>query len=69
MSSSIKRPAAYRLVVADELGVLKGVFPVRLSSQPAPKCTWRLTAVPYMPAVIEVPAGPKWADAAVVQTW
>ncbi|WIA40417.1 hypothetical protein OEZ86_013774 [Tetradesmus obliquus] len=37
-----QQPAAYRLLAADELGVLK---------------------------VVEVPDGPKWADAAVVQTW
>lgn len=88
--------AAYRLAVADELGMIKGaawamVMPhtpcrCELHCRPPParagagrrarpcRCPRRKRTAPMLPrpaacAVVEVPAGPKWDETAIVARW
>lgn len=82
MSDSKKpQPASYRLLAADELGVLRGEqFNCKSSSMLTLNLQLQTCRVyclvdslpsnnPECSAVVEVPAGPKWSDAALVQKW
>lgn len=83
-----QQPAAFRLVAADELGLLKRAWH---RSIPAVECGAAAftshasaaaassvhhivnlkanTSTHLCPAVIEVPAGPKWGEADMVAKW
>ncbi len=77
-ASSLKRkervelPAFLRLIAGDELGCLKGVGGAAVAVTAAIETALErdLTRRALAPrAVVEVPAGPKWDGATVVQRW